>query len=277
MVIFAVPPVLHSGQPTHRTSRLAVALIPARYHSTRLPGKALADIGGRPMIEHVYRRAADGRGRSLASSSRPTIARIADAVRAFGGEVRMTSPAHPSGTDRLAEVAASLTCDLIVNVQGDEPLIAPEMIDEAVAPFAADPGARDEHAAQAHRGRGRAAQSEHHEGRRRRGRLRALLFPRAPIPFTRDGCPPAPAWRHIGLYVYRRDTLLRLAALPPVAIERAEALEQLRALAHGIAHSVRRNHPGRDRRRHAVETSSTCGRWSPRTRSYPQPGAQVDG
>ena len=185
------------------------------------------------MIEHVYRRAAEAR-----SIDRVIVAtddsRIAEAVRAFGGEARMTSPAHPSGTDRLAEVAASLTCDVIVNVQGDEPLIAPEMIDEAVAPFAADSAL--EMSTLRRRIDDEAERHNPHVTKvvvDERGF--ALYFSRAPIPFTRDGCPPATAWRHIGLYVYRRDTLLRLAALPPVAIERAEALEQLRALAHGIA------------------------------------------
>ena len=185
------------------------------------------------MIEHVYRRTSDAR-----SIARVIVAtddrRIADAVRAFGGEVQMTSETHPSGTDRLAEVAASLTCDVIVNVQGDEPLIAPEMIDEAVAPFALDPALemstlRKRIEAEADRHNPNITKVVVDEDGF------ALYFSRAPIPFTRDGCPPAPAWRHIGLYVYRRDTLLRLAALPPVAIERAEALEQLRALAHGIA------------------------------------------
>jgi len=198
-----------------------------------LPGKALADIGGRPMIEHVYRRAAEARSidRVIVATDD---ARIAEVVRAFGGEVRMTSASHPSGTDRLAEVAASLTCDLIVNVQGDEPLIAPQMIDEAVAPFAGD-GTLEMSTLR----KRIENESERHNPNVTKvvvdDRGFALYFSRAPIPFTRDGCPPAPAWRHVGLYVYRRNTLLRLAALPPVAIERAEALEQLRALAHGIA------------------------------------------
>src|SRR5262249_14342524 len=116
----------------------AVAVIPARYQSTRLPGKALADIAGRPMIEHVYRRAA-----AAASIARVLVAtddrRIFDAVERFGGEARMTAASHESATDRLGEVAPSLDCDLVVNVQGDEPLLAPEAIDAAVAPFAADP------------------------------------------------------------------------------------------------------------------------------------------
>jgi 3-deoxy-manno-octulosonate cytidylyltransferase (CMP-KDO synthetase) len=232
VVRFAVPPVSNTGPSSFRIPVSAVAIIPARYESSRLPGKALADIAGRPMIEHVYRRAA-----AAATVSRVIVAtddrRIFDAVRGFGGEAQMTSASHQSGTDRLAEAAASLTCDVVVNVQGDEPLLAPETIDAAVEPFA-------------------------HDGMLEMSTLRraitdpaerlnpnvtkvvvdgdgfAMYFSRAPIPFTRAGQPAAPAWAHIGLYVYRRTTLLRLAALPQTANERAEALEQLRALEHGI-------------------------------------------
>jgi 3-deoxy-manno-octulosonate cytidylyltransferase (CMP-KDO synthetase) len=184
------------------------------------------------MIEHVYRRAAEA-----TSVSRVIVAtddtRIVDAVAAFGGEAMLTSPSHQSGTDRLAEVAASLACDIVVNVQGDEPMLAPETIDAAVAPCLADAAL-----AMSTLRRRITDPSEHanphvtkvvvdHDGY-------ALFFSRAPIPYTRPGQPPAPAWAHVGLYVYRRDTLLRLAALPPTAMERAEALEQLRALEHGI-------------------------------------------
>jgi 3-deoxy-manno-octulosonate cytidylyltransferase (CMP-KDO synthetase) len=184
------------------------------------------------MIEHVYRRAAAAR--SIASVLVATDdERIARAVRAFGGEVRLTSSAHQSGTDRLAEVAVSLSCDLVVNVQGDEPLIDPAMIDEAVAPFSADPSLpmstlrkRIEDEAE------RLDPNVTKVVVDRDGN--ALYFSRAPIPHVRQGCPPATAWRHIGLYVYRRDCLLRLAGLPPTALERAEALEQLRALENGI-------------------------------------------
>jgi 3-deoxy-manno-octulosonate cytidylyltransferase (CMP-KDO synthetase) len=189
------------------------------------------------MIEHVYRRAA-----AAASVSRVIVAtddrRIVDAVQAFGGEARMTSAAHQSGTDRLAEVAASLDCDVVVNVQGDEPLLAPETIDAAVSAFSTTTADS-------------APPLEMSTLRRRitdPAELQnpnvvkvvvdasgfALYFSRAPIPFTRTGQPAAEAWAHIGLYVYRRDTLLRLAALPPTAMERAEALEQLRALEYGI-------------------------------------------
>ena len=115
----------------------AAAVIPARYASTRLPAKPLADIGGRTLVEHVYRHAADARSVDLVVVATDDD-RIARAVTAFGGRVRMTRPDHETGTDRLAEVAETLDCDLVVNVQGDEPLIMPAAIDAAVA-AAADP------------------------------------------------------------------------------------------------------------------------------------------
>lgn len=232
VVRFAVPPVSSPGPAAFSPFVSAIAVIPARYESSRLPGKALADIGGIPMIEHVYRRTAAAR--SIASVIVATDdERIHRAVIAFGGESRMTSPSHPSGTDRIAEVAAGLTCDVVVNVQGDEPLIEPDMIDEAVAPFSGDASLLmstlrrridDE--------RDRANPNVTKVVVDRDGF--ALYFSRAPVPFTRAGCPAAPAWRHVGLYVYRRECLLRLAALSATEMERAEALEQLRALEHGI-------------------------------------------
>ena len=184
------------------------------------------------MIEHVYRRAS-----AASTVSRVIVAtddrRILDVVRGFGGEAVMTSAAHQSGTDRLAEAAGALACDVVVNVQGDEPLLAPESIDAAVEPFA--------HDAALEMSTLRRAITDPAELRNpnvtkvvvdRAGF--ALYFSRAPIPFTRAGQPEAPAWAHIGMYVYRRTTLLRVAALPPTAMERAEALEQLRALEYGI-------------------------------------------
>jgi 3-deoxy-manno-octulosonate cytidylyltransferase (CMP-KDO synthetase) len=205
---------------------VVIAIVPARYQSTRLPGKAIADIAGRPMIEHVARRAAEARtvSRVIVATDDP---RIAAAVAHFGGEAVMTSPSHQSGTDRLAEVAASLDCDVIVNVQGDEPMLAPETIDAAVEPLLADPGL------QMSTLRRRITDPSEHENPNVTKVVvdqdgYALFFSRAAIPYTRPGQPPAPAWAHIGLYVYRRDTLLRLAALPQTAIE------QLRALEHGI-------------------------------------------
>jgi 3-deoxy-manno-octulosonate cytidylyltransferase (CMP-KDO synthetase) len=184
------------------------------------------------MIEHVYRRASDAR--TIASVIVATDdVRIARVVSAFGGEVRMTSTEHRSGTDRLAEVVDALACDLIVNVQGDEPLIEPAMIDEAVAPFATDPSLRmstlrrrlDDPAEIANPNVTKVVVDRDDY---------ALYFSRAPIPYVRDGSPSAPAWRHVGLYVYRRDCLLQLSRLAPTALELAEALEQLRALEHGI-------------------------------------------
>ena len=184
------------------------------------------------MIEHVYRRAA-----AAASIDRVIVAtddeRIAQAVRGFGGDARMTSAAHQSGTDRLAEVARALDCDVVVNVQGDEPLIEPAMIDEAVAPFARDAALlvttlrrRISSDADLHNPNVTKVVVDRDDY--------ALYFSRAPIPYTRPGQPEASAWRHVGLYAYRRTCLLQLAALPQTALERAEALEQLRALEHGI-------------------------------------------
>jgi 3-deoxy-manno-octulosonate cytidylyltransferase (CMP-KDO synthetase) len=227
-----VHPDSSPGLTPDAVSGLVVAIIPARYHSSRLPGKALADIGGRPMIEHVYRRAA-----AASSVSSVYVAtddeRILEAVRSFGGVACITSPDHLSGTDRLAEVAAELSADIIVNVQGDEPLLEPAMIDEAVAPLLADPLVVMSTL------RRRIDDPDEYLNPNvtkvvvdREGY--ALYFSRAPIPFVRDGCPPASAWRHIGLYVYRRDLLLQLAGLEPTELERSEALEQLRALEHGI-------------------------------------------
>jgi len=184
------------------------------------------------MIEHVYRRAAAAR--SIQSVIVVTDdERIHRVVAGFGGRSRMTSPSHQSGTDRIAEIAGSLECDVIVNVQGDEPLIEPAMIDEAVGPFASDPSLmmstlrrRIDDDAERHNPNVTKVVVDRDEF--------ALYFSRAPIPFVRPGAPSAPAWRHVGMYAYRRDCLLRLASLPQTPMERSEALEQLRALEYGI-------------------------------------------
>jgi 3-deoxy-manno-octulosonate cytidylyltransferase (CMP-KDO synthetase) len=232
VVKFLVPRVSTPGPPAVPVQLSAIAVIPARYESTRLPGKALAEINGIPMIEHVYRRASAAR--SVASVIVATDdERIARAVRAFGGDVRLTSGTHPSGTDRLAEVASSISCDLIVNVQGDEPLIEPMMIDEAVAPFADDPSI----AMSTLRRRIDDPKELHDPNVTKLVVDRdgfALYFSRASIPYRRSASPQATAWRHVGLYVYRRECLLFLARLAPTALEQSEALEQLRALEHGI-------------------------------------------
>jgi 3-deoxy-manno-octulosonate cytidylyltransferase (CMP-KDO synthetase) len=216
-----------------------VAIIPARYRSTRLPGKALALIGDRPMICHVAERTRRARGLSgvlVATDDE----RIRDAVVATGGRVVMTRSDHPSGTDRLAEVAAGLAADVLVNVQGDLPLLDPAMVEALAGRMAAEPTLpmatvavpiaddaewRSPHVVKIVAGR---------DGR-------ALYFSRAPIPWDRDGTrrPEEPiGWRHVGMYAYRRDVLLRLASLRPTPLEEREKLEQLRALEHGIAIGV---------------------------------------
>lgn len=184
------------------------------------------------MIEHVYRRTAAAKTVSrviVATDDR----RIFDTVRGFGGEAVMTAASHQSGTDRLAEAAGALDCDVIVNVQGDEPMLAPETIDAAVDPFAADAALEMSTLRRAIADPGELQNPNVTKVVVDRDGF-ALYFSRAPIPFTRAGQPAAPAWAHIGLYVYRRETLLRIAALPQTAMERGEALEQLRALEYGI-------------------------------------------
>ncbi len=232
----------------------AVGVIPARYASSRFPGKPLAVLCGRPLVCHVVERAR--RSKTLA---RVVVAtddlRIRDAVAACGGEVQLTAAHHPSGTDRVAEVAASLSSELVVNIQGDEPLIEPAMIDEAVAPFFVEAElvmgtvcrrleAEDE------------CHSPHVVKVVRDCRGFALYFSRAPIPYHRvhgsrftvhgkgggrnqvgaqpSVLSPETLWyKHIGLYVYRRDFLLELARLAPTPLEEVEQLEQLRALEYG--------------------------------------------
>jgi len=215
------------------------AVIPARFASTRFPGKPLADILGKPMIQRVYERTAQARtvGRTLVATDDE---RIAAAVRAFGGEVRLTRADHATGTDRLAEVAAELEADLIVNVQGDEPLIEPAVIDAAVAPLLDDPALPMGTLMTRLRSREeflnpnvvKVVVDD---------RGLALYFSRAPIPYPRDLAQALPddlcgvaAFRHIGLYVYRRDFLLQYARWPEGRLEALERLEQLRVLERGL-------------------------------------------
>ncbi len=214
------------------------AVIPARYASTRFPGKPLADLCGKPMIQWVVEGADRCRlvDRVIVATDDQ---RIAAAVTAFGGTAVMTRADHPSGSDRLAEVAAGLDSELIVNVQGDEPLIDPAMIEAAVAPLLADPAIP--------MGTLKTPLSSLEEFRNpnvvkvvtdRRGF--ALYFSRAPIPHPRDFADQLESrWaelataKHVGLYVYRRDFLLRFPTFVPTPLEEQEKLEQLRVLEHG--------------------------------------------
>jgi 3-deoxy-manno-octulosonate cytidylyltransferase (CMP-KDO synthetase) len=186
------------------------------------------------MIEHVYRRAALARVDAVLVATDDQ--RVVAAVESFGGLAFMTSASHPSGTDRLAELVRDLPCDVVVNVQGDEPLLDPKAIDALVAPLLADrhvqmttlcrPLTDDE-----------AVESPHLVKVVRDLAGRALYFSRAAIPYQRTTS-GARAAAHVGLYGYRRATLLALAALPPTPLELAESLEQLRALEHGIPITV---------------------------------------
>ncbi|MBI5832325.1 MAG: 3-deoxy-manno-octulosonate cytidylyltransferase [Armatimonadetes bacterium] len=209
----------------------AVAVIPARFAATRLPGKVLLDIAGKPMIQHVYERtsAAHGIAEVIVATDDE---RIAHAVRGFGGKVVMTRADHQTGTDRLAEVAQGLDCDLVVNVQGDEPLIAAQSVQIALEPMVARADLPMSTLREALNDRDAILDPNNvkvvcdQEGF-------ALYFSRHPIPFRRDPDQHITWWRHIGLYVYRRDFLLTYAKLPPTPLQLAESLEQLRALEHG--------------------------------------------
>jgi len=212
-----------------------VAVIPARYASRRFPGKALADLAGKPMVQHVVERAAQAKtvDRVLVATDDE---RIAVAVRAFGTEAVLTDPGHPSGTDRIAEAIREVPCDLVVNVQGDEPLLPPAMVDEAVEPFFADPALEMGTVCRAiEEPRDLTDPNVVKVVRNLEGY--ALYFSRAPVPYSRDGqrrAGAAPPCKHIGLYVYRRAFLFRFTAWKPTPLEEAERLEQLRALEHGV-------------------------------------------
>ena len=184
------------------------------------------------MIEHVYRRVSLSRILSDVIVATDDL-RIATRVKEFGGKVRLTKATHETGTDRLAEVATSLDCDVVVNVQGDEPLVDPRAIEELVAPFVDSSVQMTTLFRRIHE----PAELNNPNIVKvvvDRGGF-AMYFSRAPIPYVRDprgGWPPL--YRHIGLYAYRRSALMVLASLPPTPLERAESLEQLRALEHGI-------------------------------------------
>ncbi len=223
---------------------LVVGMIPARYASTRLPGKVLADLAGKPMIQRVYERCAEATllDEVIVATDDE---RICAAVESFDGRVEMTDAGHCSGTDRLAEVASRHDCDIIVNVQGDEPMIDPRAIDAAVQPFIADEDlqmgtiATPIETLEEHLDPSTVKVVVDTDGW-------ALYFSRAPIPYFRiDTATPEPEMprrhplsgllpmKHIGLYVYRREMLLWYAAQEASALEQTEGLEQLRVLEAG--------------------------------------------
>ena len=216
-------------------------LIPARYDSTRLPGKPLADIGGKPMIVRVAERAQRaGAANVVVATDDP---RITDAAKAHGINACLTRPDHPTGTDRLAEAARLLDLPgdtIVVNVQGDEPLLAPSLIRAVADLLAAHPDAA---IATACHPIGEAAEAFNPNVVKvvLDANRSALYFSRATIPWARDAFASAhaaiplglPLYRHYGLYAYRVDFLRLFPSLPPAPIERFEALEQLRALWHG--------------------------------------------
>lgn len=207
-----------------------VIIIPARYGSTRLPGKPLADIAGKPMVQHVYERALQVKQAQLVLIATDD-ERVAEAARAFGGECLITSPDHPSGTDRLAEVMTQIEADIYINLQGDEPLVRPEDIATLAEGMLADPSVQVGtlcHAIDADEARNPNAVKVvlAADGS-------ALYFSRSPIPYPRDE-EEARYLKHVGVYAYRREVLQAYAGLPQPMMEHAEKLEQLRLLAAGL-------------------------------------------
>lgn len=210
---------------------VAIGIIPARYEAKRFPGKPLFPIAGKPLVQHVVERC------RLAKKLTDIIVatddeRILEKVEEFGGRAVMTKPDHPTGTDRIAEVASGVECDLIVNVQGDEPLMDPRLIDRSVETFGALPDFRF----------GSAMTAIDNEEDVRNPNVvkvvvgkdnRALYFSRFPIPYRRKRT-LLPVYQHIGFYVYQRDFLLSYPSMAPTPLEESECLEQLRALENGI-------------------------------------------
>jgi 3-deoxy-manno-octulosonate cytidylyltransferase (CMP-KDO synthetase) len=209
-----------------------IGVIPARYKSSRLEGKPLADILGKPMVQHVYERA-----KRAPCLDEVVVAtddeRIRSAVESFGGRVAMTSADHRSGTDRVAEATRNIAADVIVNIQGDEPMLDPSMLAELVEPYknATDASIVTLKKRVAH-------ESDFADP----GVVKvvtdpagfALYFSRSLIPYPRRQTPQFAVFEHLGLYAYTRDALMRLAELPPSALEEIESLEQLRALENGM-------------------------------------------
>src|SRR5579872_1267370 len=214
-------------------SEKVVVVIPARYGSTRLPGKPLVSLAGQPMIRRVYDRA-----KSAESVHEVIVAtdddRIIEAVKAFGGQARMTRPDHRTGTERVAEVAAHQKGDVFVNVQGDEPLLDPAAVDTAIDALLEEPAAPIATVATLIKPPAdimdpnvvKTVLDFDNNG---------IYFSRAPIPWVRDTASKIQVrhWKHLGLYVFQRDALLEYPTLPQGELERIEQLEQLRWLENG--------------------------------------------
>jgi 3-deoxy-manno-octulosonate cytidylyltransferase (CMP-KDO synthetase) len=229
----------------------ATVVIPARYGSTRFPAKIVASETGRPLVQHVVDQA-----KKCTRVSEVIVAtddaRIAQALRPFETRVVMTSPSHQSGTDRIAEVAAALSADIIVNVQGDEPEIEPRVIDSLIERLESHP--REEMATAA---TPFAAGADVNDPNLVKVVIsqagQAIYFSRSPIPFHReaDFAENAAYYLHLGIYAYRREFLLKFAAWPPTPLEKTEKLEQLRALEHGRSIFVVKV----DRATHGIDTA----------------------
>lgn len=206
-------------------------IIPARMGSMRFPGKVLADLGGKPVIQHVWENAMRSKADSVTVAADDP--RVEQAVKAFGGRVVMTKPSHPSGSDRVWEAAQSIDAELIVNVQGDEPFLPHEVIDDLIdamhgpdAPAMGTvvlPCARADIAANPNLPKVVLTTDDY-----------ALYFSRSMIPYLREGGEETEVYRHWGIYAYRRETLAKFVSLPEGRLERCEKLEQLRALENGI-------------------------------------------
>ena len=225
----------------------AVAIIPARFDSTRFPGKPLSTLNGKILIQHVYEHASDAKLVDFVIVATDD-QRIFDAVTAFGGSVVMTSGSHESGTDRIAEIAAGIECEVVVNVQGDEPFIRPEMIDDVVDLLHNDTKASISTLA---------TTITDGDDIRSSNVVKvvvdddgfALYFSRFPIPYYRDvwknlenvafNAADTVIFKHIGIYGYRKDDLLRFSSMPRGRLENIEKLEQLRALACGMKIKVK--------------------------------------
>ena len=212
-----------------------LGVIPARYGSTRLPGKPLADILGKTLIQRVYERASLSKGlhRLVVATDDE---RIHQAVLAFGGGSVLTSALHPNGTCRVAEAAEKEEADLVINIQGDEPLLDPIMIDEVIDLLKGDD--RPPSATLCETEEDPEVVKDPNTVKVVMDRFgRALYFSRSVIPYFRTA-PAGPFYRHVGIYGFRRDFLFTYPSLPPTPLSEAESLEQLRVLEHGYAMKV---------------------------------------